>query len=348
MKTKLTLITCALLAAALVVLAVACGSAGAKVTVEKGLAAAAAGQEGGTSNGARSAGTPVPYAAAIASKEQAAGLAYTGAAYSAGSVISGGGGGGLLPAPQLQGQTGITVQGYGLATAPADAAKVQFSVSGAGEVYPTPLTAEPMPVPEGGVEGETVPPPNISITPIPPTPTPIPSLTEADLAPLIDAIKAQGVSNADIEVVIYPAGGYYGKYGPGGSAQVTVNLDNPADRVGPLVDAGTQAVNQSGTLTLQNVNVLYTVDDCSALLGEARRAAVEDGRENAQGLASALGVSLGEVLAASEYVSSPLGPSPCEPAFNTSPYSYGGMTYDPALPAEVQILSNVALTFAIS
>jgi uncharacterized protein YggE len=129
---------------------------------------------------------------------------------------------------------------------------------------------------------------------------------------------------------------------------VTVNLDNPADRVGPLVDAGTQAVNQSGTLTLQNVNVLYTVNDCSALLGEARRAAVEDGRENAQGLASALGVSLGEVLAASEYVSSPLGPSPCEPALDTSPYGYGGMTYDPALPAEVQILSNVALTFAIS
>jgi uncharacterized protein YggE len=157
------------------------------------------------------------------------------------------------------------------------------------------------------------------------------------------------VSDADIEVAIYPAGGYYGKYGPNGTARVTVTLDNPADRVGPLLEAGTQAVNESGTLTLQNVSVLYTVNDCSVLLGEARRAAVEDGRENGKGLADALGVSLGQILAASEYVSSPFGPSPCQPDFDTYyGYGYDGMAYDPAMPAEVQIVSNVALTFAMS
>jgi uncharacterized protein YggE len=129
---------------------------------------------------------------------------------------------------------------------------------------------------------------------------------------------------------------------------VTVTLDNPADRVGPLVNAGTQAVNESGTLSLQNTSVLYMVDDCSALLREARRAAVEDGRDSGEGLAEALGVSLGDLLAASEYAYSPFGVSPCDPTFDTSPYGYEGMSYDPALLAEVQIVSNVALTFAMS
>jgi uncharacterized protein YggE len=346
MKTKLTLMPFALLAAALVVLAVACGGAEAKVTVEKGLAAAT-GQTGGTSLSAQpAAAAAVPYMAAIASKEEATRSSYAGAAYPVSSMVRGGGGGGLSLAPQLQGQAGLTVQGYGSATAPADAAKVQFSVSlissdGSYPYYPKPAVPEVQPSDSGASPGEAEP------LVIPPTPTSLPELTDADLAPLIDAIKAQGVSDADIEVIIYPTGGYYNYYGSGG-ARVTVTLDNPADRVGPVVDAGTQAVNESGTLMLQNTSVLYMVDDCSALLREARRAAVEDGRDSGEGLADALDVSLGELLAASEYAYSPFGPSPCDPAFNTSPYGYEGMSYDPALLAEVQIVSNVALTFAMS
>jgi len=346
MKTKLTLMPFALLAAALVVLAVACGDAGAEVTVEKGLAAVV-GQERDTSISAQPAAAAIPYAAAISSKEEATRSSYAGAAYSTGSMIRGGGGEALASPLQSQSQAGLTVQGYGSATAPADAAKVQFSVSlvssdGSYPYYPKPAVPEVMPSGQGATPGEAEP------LVIPPTPTALPELTDADLAPLIDAIKAQGVSDADIEVVIYPAGGYYSPYGPNSSARVTVTLDNPADRVGPLVNAGTQAVNESGTLSLQNTSVLYMVDDCSALLREARRAAVEDGRDNGEGLADALGVSLGELLAASEYAYSPFGPSPCDPTFDTSPYGYEGMSYDPALPTEVQIVSNVALTFAMS
>jgi uncharacterized protein YggE len=347
MKTKLTLMPFALLAAALVVLAVACGGAEAKVTVEKGLAAAT-GQTGGTSISTQpAAAAAVPYMAAISSKEEATRSSYTGAVYPAGSMTGGmgGGSGGLLVAPQSQGQTGLTVQGYGSATAPADAAKVQFSVSlvssdGSYPYYPKPAVPEVVPSDSGVSPGEAEP------LVIPPTPTESSELTEDDLAPLVDAIKAQGVSDADIEVVLYPAGGYYDYYGSGG-ARVTVTLDNPADRVGPVVNAATQAVNESGTLTLQNTSVLYMVDDCSALLREARRAAVEDGRDSGEGLAEALSVSLGDLLAASEYAYSPFGPSPCDPTFDTSPYGYEGTTYDPALLAEVQIVSNVALTFAM-
>jgi uncharacterized protein YggE len=222
---------------------------------------------------------------------------------------------------------------------------LQFVVTQGYDFYPEPLPAEPRAVPEGGVESETAPvvPPDIYPTPVAPSP-----ITEDDLKSLVDGIRAQGVSDADIEVVIYPAGGYYGPYGAP-TARVTVTLRD-VDKVGPVVDAGRQAVNESGTLFLQNVGVLYSVDDCSALLREARRAAVEDGRENGEGLADALEVSLGDVLSASEYAYSPFGLSPCDPGFDAhypDPYGYEGMAYDPAMPAEVQIVSNVSISFSI-
>jgi hypothetical protein len=60
-------------------------------------------------------------------------------------------------------------------------------------------------------------------------------------------------------------------------------------------------------------------------------------------------VNVGEVLAAAEYVSSSYWPSPCEPSFDTYPklYGYEGITYQPPMPAEVQIIVNVTLAFAI-
>jgi uncharacterized protein YggE len=341
MKRKLTLMPFVLLVAALVVLAAACGGAAAKVTVEKGLAAAA-GQQ------VQSAATPEAASLALATGEEAVAPAAvpsslgTRADMSARYAL-----GGALPALAEGAAAGLTVQGYGRATAPADTARVQFAVSKADDVYPVPLPADIRGVAEGDVETESAPsvPPETSPTEVAPSP-----MTEADLQPLVDAIKAQGVSDADIEIVIFPADSYYSYYGSN-SALVTVTLSDPSDRVGALVDAGTQAVNDSGTLYLQNVSVLYTVDDCSTLLGEARRAAVEDGRDNASGLAQALGVNVGEVVAAAEYAYSPLGLSTCDPAFDTyypQPYGYEGIGYDPSMPAEVQIVVNVTLTFAIS
>jgi uncharacterized protein YggE len=340
MKTKVTFMPFVLLLAALVVLAAACGGAAAKVTVEKGLAAAA-GQQ------VQSGATPEAASLILPTGQEAAAPAAVPSTLDTRAGISGSyAPGGALTGLAQGAAAGLTVQGYGRATAPADTARVQFAVSKSGDVYPVPLPADTRGVPEGSVQTEPAPtvPPETSPTEVAPSP-----MTEADLQPLVDAIKAQGVSDADIEIVIYPADSYYSYYGSN-SALVTVTLSDPSDRVGPLVDAGTQAVNNSGTLYLQNVSVLYTVDDCSALLGEARRAAVDDARDNGTGLAQALGVNMGEVVAAAEYAYSPLGLSTCDPAFDTyypQPYGYQGIGYDPSMPAEVQIVVNVTLTFAI-
>jgi uncharacterized protein YggE len=119
-------------------------------------------------------------------------------------------------------------------------------------------------------------------------------------------------------------------------------------KVGGLVDAGYQAVAEGGILYVQNVGVTYSVDDCDALLAEARGAAVEDARDNGAGLAEALGVGLGDIQGASEYSYDPYGYSGCQSQSGTPVYAqYEGPPYDPAQPAEVQIVSQVTISFAM-
>jgi uncharacterized protein YggE len=344
--------------AALAVVAVACGGAGAEVKVDKGLAAYAganpASVESDASQAARSSASTAPQSG-VSGEEQ------LGAPAARSAVVTSGMGGdalaremsassaypktadGAVLAPLEQaGPLGIVVQGYGRATAPADTARVGFVVGKSGEVYPMPLE-EPAVIPEGsGAEGgvgvETAPSkPDVISTSEP--------ITEADLQPLVDAIKAQGVSDTDIEVTIYPSS-YYGPYGTP-TARVTVTLDD-VSKVGSLIDAGNQAVADTGTIWIQNVGVIYSVNDCDALLKEARRAAVEDARDNGAGLAEALGVGLGDIQGATEYSYDPYGYSGCQsqsggPVY----YEYEGPSYDPAQPAEVQIISNVTISFAM-
>lgn len=328
MKTKLILVPLVLVAMGLATLAMACGSSGAGVTVEKGLAAAV---------GQYVEGEAAPEAASLAvpvARDVGAPAAMPAGAGRGGELLAAASGGVLAPFAQ-GGVGGLTVQGFGRATAPADSSRVQFVVTGGYDFYPREV---PGPAPmEPGVE------PSEEIFPEPTTSP----LTEEDLEPLVEAIQAQGVSEGDIEVTIIPGGGYYGPYGPEDTALVTVTLRD-VDKVGSVVEAGTTAVSESDTLFLQNVGVSYRVDDCDALLDEARGAAIEDGRDNGGALAQALGVSRGALLAAWEYSYDPTGYSACtEDSYSYSPYEYEGPPYNPAAPAEVQIVSNVSLTYAI-
>ena len=344
--------------AALAVLAVACGGADAEVKVDKGLAAYAganpaaieadAGEAAGSSASAAPA-SEVSYgeqlgAPAARSAVAPSGMGGDGVSPEMSAYPKTGGGAMLAPLEQA-GPLGIVVQGYGRATAPADTARVGFVVGRSGDIYPMPLS-EPNMIPESGVqggsvEGEIAPAkPDIYPTPIPATP-----ITEADLQPLVDAIKAQGVSDSDIKVTIYPAT-YYGPYGTP-TARVTATLHD-VSKVGSLIDAGNQAVAESGSLYVQNVGVTYSVNDCDALLKEARGAAVEDARDNGAGLAEALGVGLGGLQGATEYNWDPYGYSGCQ-SQSGGPvmYEYEGPPYDPSVPAEVQIISNVTISFAM-
>jgi uncharacterized protein YggE len=352
--------------AALAVVAVACGGADAEVKVDKGLAAYAganpASVESDAGQSARPAastntGSEVSYGEQLGAPAARSAVAPSGMGgdttdSAIGSAYPKTTDSARLAPMEQAGPLGIVVQGYGRATAPADTAKVGFVVGKGGVVYPEPMgITKPM---EPGVVTEdsgagSAPSQPVEVTPVPPdvypTPVPVTPITDADLQPLIDAIKAQGVSDGDIEVNIYPST-YYGPYGTP-TARVTVTLHDMS-KVGGLIDAGNQAVNNSNTIYMQNVGVTYSVNDCDVLLREARAAAVQDARDNGAGLADALGVGLGGIQGATESNWDPYGYSGCQSqSGGPVPYEYEGPPYDPSVAAEVQIISNVTISFAM-
>lgn len=302
--------------AGLLLAAVACGDGRSDIRVQRGLIAAppaspqTGGDEGSTAIGSPPApgGIAVPLPPGVGS-EGAGDLRFVPPYPSPGGFF------------QVGSTEGINVQGYGTATAPADAATLQFFVVAGEGFYPKPV--EPPPPSE-------------------PLPQPA-ALSEADLQPLIDAIKAQGIADADIEVVINPVY-YYDIYSPG-SANINVNVTD-LNKVDAIVDAVQAADAAAGLVAVQGVNVLYSVSDCATLEREAMIASVEDARDRAQVLASVLGVGVGNVVFASHYSYSPFGFSACTPGFIGIQYG-GGQPYARGQPPEVQVTSQVSVTFAI-
>jgi uncharacterized protein YggE len=334
---KFTYTAGALLAAAALVLLAACGGgdnddgggSSSGIRTQKGLAvaaitealAASSGQEAETAETA-----PVP-----AAERQASGGGFTtigrDSAITSDSMRYGG-------APLLQQSVnGVTVQGYGSATAPADAAIVEFYFSRNGPV--TDISsgraepgfsgggAEPV-VPDAAPDAQEVAP-----------------ITEADLQPVIDGIVGAGVPRDKVQFVGQP---YFDKFYS--SATLRVTIDN-VESVDAVVKAGNDAAaGLAGSgIVVNGTNVSYTVNDCTALEEAAMNAAVEDARERGEVFARSLGVGIGGVSGASNY--SYFGGTPCDPGFYPGPYPLGGITYAQGQPREVQVIANISVTYAI-
>ncbi len=326
----------AVIAAAAVLVVATGGESGSDKTAirtQQGLAAALAGQGlgmGGDSTGA----APLAQAGADTVVSGGSGLPATG---NTGVSISAGarsmdvkGGYGFAPGPlQQQSASGITVQGYGSATATADSATVEFYFSSSG--YPD----KPYPMPEP-YPGDIVP-------SIPPTPGEATPITEDTLKPVIDAIKAAGVGAADIEFIgqQYPDP-YYS------SATLRVKVGDIDSLDGVIAAAQDAAAGLDGVM-LNSSSVAYTVSDCTALEKAAMAAAVDDASERGAAFSEALGVGLGDVVGASHYSYSPYGGTACDQGFYGGPYPYpmGGMPYFEGQPSEVQVFANISVTYAI-
>ncbi len=249
-------------------------------------------------------------------------IAPTGSGNSTGVEPSGG-------APLLQqGTDGITVQGYGSATADADAAIIEFYFSRDGAASDT-GTSRSAPGSSGGA-AEPAPAPELQE---------VAQITEADLQPVIDAIVSTGVARGDIEFIAQP---YYDKYSS--SATLRVNVSN-VDSVDAVVKAATDAAGALSDIVLSGTNVSYTVNNCTALEAAAMRAAVEDANGRVAVFASALGVGFGSIVGASNY--SYFGGTPCDPGFSPGPYPLAGVTYAEGQPRQVQVIANIAVTYAI-
>ena len=112
-------------------------------------------------------------------------------------------------------------------------------------------------------------------------------------ATLIKLLKAQGIADRDLQtsqLFINPQYANDGRRITGYSVSNIVTAKvRGVDKAGPLIDAAAGAVGDS--IRLQGVS--FSISDSTAALAQARRAAVTDGRAQAEALAEAAGVRLG-------------------------------------------------------
>lgn len=162
---------------------------------------------------------------------------------------------------------------------------------------------------------------------------------------VINAIKKAGVDAKDIRTTnfsIYPSQ----QYGPDGtvtgtiymvdnSVYVTVrNLDVLGNLLDAAITAGANSVN----------SIQFDVADKTAAVKEARAKAVADAKSQAQEMADAAGITLGDIQNLSFYENSPM------PMLSGKGGGGGGMTADvavPIQPGQLTISVNVSITYSI-
>ena len=225
--------------------------------------------------------------------------------------------------------TGITVTGYGTATAPAARATIVLSLAETN--YGPQTTLQPGSTP-GASERKSV-------------------------APAIEALVAAGLDEDQIELIIGPSVRDVGSYGGPAIALLRFTLDSPTpDRISELIDAATVGAADE-RLILGRAGVRYEVDDCEPLLIDAREHALADARENALRQADLMNVSLGsitgtrDVRAESDTMlyGSPLVLAACTPGADAAnPYApFNLPTFDPTAEAEVIATMGLDVSFEI-
>jgi uncharacterized protein YggE len=221
---------------------------------------------------------------------------------------------------------GLTVTGYGMASANADSAilELYFSTTSA---YPRPATGSDGTSSSGSTPGSQT------------TPTTT-GISEADLQPVIDALVAAGVDRSDIE---YIGGSYYDPYYASATLRVTVK---DIGKLGDLMKAASDSAAGLTNVYLQGNYVSYTISDCSALEGSAMAEAAKDADARSKALATAVSVTRGPIKGASSDAYSPFGGTACSGGY-VGPYPVGGVTYSEGQPSQVQVYATVSVTYAI-
>ncbi len=233
-------------------------------------------------------------------------------------------------APALQtGTAGLTVQGYGSATAAADEAVIEMWFY--RDAYGTPRP-EPIPLDTGSSSGSDG---DIDFFE---EPEPVDPITEADLASVIAVLESFG---ADVEFVD-ESYGYRDPYYSNATLRATMSDLGSVDGA---IEAAADAADGLADISSSSSSTYFSLTDCSALERAAMAAAVEDAEERADVLADVLGVGRGAIVGASSYSYAPYGNGSC----SSSSYYGGYYAEDGSTPGatDVQGFANVGVTYAI-
>lgn len=255
--------------------------------------------------------------------------------------------------PSSSEQAAIKVLGQGQVSLPADVAKLEFQVSGssAPAAPETPQTEEAEESePEAENPDSTSPETPESMTPEAPTLV----LGKEDVAPIVNALKAAGVAQSAIEVLIEEgssSGFPFPFPGSDAGAKIRVRVANPTrDRLQQIVKAANSAASKSETLSISKVNVQYITTDCGKLAQAAYTAAVQDAQKRATAIATAMGVRLSGAPSVAESSLYDLFVPLCTenselPSF--LPFGDLSSAYEPDAPPQVQLRRDLFMSFPV-
>lgn len=171
--------------------------------------------------------------------------------------------------------SGITVFGYGDASAPADLAHVTL----------------------------TFPSTNMSYGPTGPTFEPV---DEEEVAQIIEVLSASGIASDTLNVNIFGRSGYYG---PGQAMTIDFPYAEPAN-LNNFLATLQAALDDERAQTIQQVTAVFMVEDCTALEAQAWERALSNAQDRATAAAGLMQVTLGELTSIAEMsVASPYGQS---------------------------------------
>lgn len=172
-------------------------------------------------------------------------------------------------------------------------------------------------------------------------------IDEAEVQPVVDTIKGKGVRDEDISVTTSTSS----QFGPfeGGAVHIAFRWGNPED-IKSILDAAEDTLRQKTDHELQNVEILYTISACEPLENKATEAALEDARQRAERLAGLSGANLGGIIAVAESPAASIYGFPVQSGCAAvqelpSPDFGSGLTGNSASEVEVDVTLQV--TFAI-
>lgn len=221
--------------------------------------------------------------------------------------------------------TGVTVIGYGEASAPAETATLLLSIN--ETEYQGPQSVQPGATP-GAEEREIV-------------------------APAVASLVDAGVAEDDIDVITGPSVANTAGFSGPAIAILRITLDAPTmEGLNGLIDAASVGAAEEN-LIVGGVGATYGVEDCDALDRQAREAAVADARDRADVQAELLEVTLGDVTGSNDLPTGYYGPgggvNGCSPVstFGFPFESFNYSSFDPTAEPVVEIYAQVQLSFSI-
>ncbi len=177
------------------------------------------------------------------------------------------------------------------------------------------------------------------------------NVVNTKIANIVNALKGDGIDEKDIKTTgynVYPRYDYINSqtYPVGGGRQVLAGYDVTQSievKIRDISKAGKIIADLGGLGVTDMSGLTFTEDKYDELVRQARDMAISDARDQAKKLASALGVSLGDIVSYSEGGSYPV------PLYAKAGVGYGmgGDTVATVPTGENKITSNVSITYEI-